>query len=154
MKTADDVIKDEWPGGPVTRVQQKQRLGILRLVQGRRGEDSSARLRRRSTTCSRLTRTVISSAPSTQRRGSVRSMSGTSKLTEENAIKKTSEPIASPTTAPYENVAVPEASSRLRMGVTTVCISFANSWTMARGCNRETRCHTTRQSLNAMHTEG
>ena len=59
----------------------------LRLVKGRRGQDNSASLRRRST-CSVLVHTVMISAPSTQSRGrpfaaktkGVSSMSGTNKL--------------------------------------------------------------------------
>ena len=93
--TADEAIEDEWSGGPITRVPRTQRLRRLRLVQGCCGEDSPARLRRRSTTCSGLIQTAISSAPSMAVRG--KDEGGTNKLIDEKAIKETSEPVASPT---------------------------------------------------------
>ena len=39
--TADESTEEKWPGGPSSRVPRTQRLRRLRLVQGRRREDSS-----------------------------------------------------------------------------------------------------------------
>ena len=66
--TADESTEDMWPGGPSSRVPRTQRLRRLRLVQGRRREDSS-RLRRPSAAYSGRVHSAISSVPNTQGRG-------------------------------------------------------------------------------------